>query len=58
MIKDHGCVVISPRFYFLCLHSDLVWAGLMLISLAILAPSNRMRWLVDRECSGLLVVGG
>jgi hypothetical protein len=35
-----------------------VWAGLRLISLAILAPSNGMSWLVDREWSGLLVVSG
>jgi hypothetical protein len=32
---------------------DLVWAGIRLISLAILTPSNRMSWLVDREWSGL-----
>jgi hypothetical protein len=37
---------------------DPVWAGIRLISLAILAPSNGMSWLVDREWSGLLVVGG
>jgi hypothetical protein len=37
---------------------DPVWAGPRLIPLAILAPSNRVSWLVDREWSGLLVVGG
>jgi hypothetical protein len=35
---------------------DPVWAGLRLIPLAILAPSNGMSWLVDQEWSGLLVV--
>jgi hypothetical protein len=37
---------------------DPVWAGLRLITLAVLAPSNGMSWLVDREWSDLLVVGG
>jgi hypothetical protein len=35
-----------------------VWTGLRLIPLDILAPSNGMSWLVDREWSGLLVVVG
>jgi hypothetical protein len=37
---------------------DPIWAGLRLIPLAILTPSNGMSWLVDQEWSGLLVVGG
>jgi hypothetical protein len=37
---------------------DSVWAKLRLIPLAILAPSNGRSWLVDREWSDLLVVGG
>jgi hypothetical protein len=44
--------------FFFVLSLDLVWAGLRLIPLAILAPSNGMSWLVDREWSGLLVVSG
>jgi hypothetical protein len=36
---------------------DPVWAGLRLIPLTILAPSNGMSWLVDREWSDFLVVG-
>jgi hypothetical protein len=37
---------------------DPLWARLSLIPLAILAPSSGMSWLIDREWSGLLVVGG
>jgi hypothetical protein len=37
---------------------DPVWAGLRLIPLAILAPSNEMSWLADREWSDLLAMGG
>jgi hypothetical protein len=33
---------------------DPVWAWLRLIPLAILAPSNVMSWLVDREWSNLI----
>jgi hypothetical protein len=58
MIKDCGCVVISPSLIFFVPSLDPVWTGLRLIPLAILAPSNEMSWLVDREWSGLLVVGG
>jgi hypothetical protein len=36
---------------------DPVWAGLRLIPLAILAPSNGMSWLVDREWSGVIGCG-
>jgi hypothetical protein len=51
--------VLSSHIALLFLQSlDPVWAGLRLIPLAILAPSNGMSWLVDREWSGLLVVGG
>jgi hypothetical protein len=46
--------VLSSHLGLLFLPSlDLVWAGIRLISLAILTPSNRMSWLVDREWSGL-----
>jgi hypothetical protein len=36
---------------------DPVWAGLMLISLAILTSSNVMSWLVEREWSDLIDCG-
>jgi hypothetical protein len=52
VLSSHLALFFSYR------HSDPVWAGLRLIPLAILAPSNGMSWLVDREWSCLLVVGG
>jgi hypothetical protein len=52
-------VVLSSHLALFFMPSlDPVWAGLRLIPLAILALSNRMSWLVDREWYGLLVVGG
>jgi hypothetical protein len=36
---------------------DPVWAGLRLIPLPILEPSNEMSWLVDREWSSLFGCG-
>jgi hypothetical protein len=36
---------------------DPVWAGLRLIPLAILAPSNGVSWLVDREWSSVIGCG-
>jgi hypothetical protein len=51
--------VLSSHLTLLFVPSlDPVWAGLRLIPLAVLAPSNGMSWLVDRGWSGLLVVGG
>jgi hypothetical protein len=51
-------VLSSQLTLFFVPSLDPVWAGFRLIPLAILAPSNVMSWLVDREWSGLLVVGG
>jgi hypothetical protein len=52
-------VLLSHLALFFFMPSlDPIWAGLRLIPLAILVPSNGMSWLVDREWSGLLVVGG
>jgi hypothetical protein len=51
--------VLSSHLALLFVSSlDPIWAELRLIPLVILAPSNRMSWLVDQEWSGLLVVGG
>jgi hypothetical protein len=56
-IKDCRRVVISPSLFFMP-PLDPVWAGLRLIPLLILAPSNRMRWVViDREWSGFVGCG-
>jgi hypothetical protein len=55
-IKDCGCVVISPSLTFRA-SLDPVWAGLRLIPLAILVPSNVMSWLVDPEWSDLIDCG-
>jgi hypothetical protein len=45
--------VLSSHLVLLFVSSlDPVWAGLSLIPLAILASSNGMSWLVDREWSG------
>jgi hypothetical protein len=51
-------VLSSHLVLFFVSSLDPVWAGLRLIPLAILASSKMMSWLVDREWSGLLVVGG
>jgi hypothetical protein len=51
VLSSHVALFFMPSL-------DPVWAELRLIPLTILAPSNRMSWLVDREWSGLLVVGG
>jgi hypothetical protein len=51
VLSSHLALLFVPSL-------DHVWAGLRLIPLAILAPSNEMSWLVDREWSSLLVVGG
>jgi hypothetical protein len=51
-------VLSSHLALFFVSSLDHIWVGLRLIPLAILAPSNGMSWFVDREWSGLLVVGG
>jgi hypothetical protein len=51
VLSSHPALFFMPSL-------DPVWARLRLIPLAILAPSNWMTWLVDREWIGLLVVGG
>jgi hypothetical protein len=51
VLSSHLALLFVPSL-------DPVWAGLRLIPLAILVSSNGMSWLVDREWSGLLVVGG
>jgi hypothetical protein len=55
-IKDCGCVVISPSITFRAVTRP-VWAGLRLIPLAILALSNGISWLIDREWSNLIDYG-
>jgi hypothetical protein len=50
VLSSHLALLFVPSL-------DPVWAGLRLIPLAILAPSNRMSWLVDREWSGLIGCG-
>jgi hypothetical protein len=50
--------VLSSHLALLFVSSlDPVWAGLKLIPLVILAPSNMMSWLVDREWSDLIDCG-
>jgi hypothetical protein len=50
VLSSHLALLFMPSL-------DPVWAGLMLISLAILAPSNVISWLVDREWSDLIDCG-
>jgi hypothetical protein len=50
--------VLSSHLALLFMSSlDPVWAGIRLIPLAILAPSNRISWLVDQEWSNLIDYG-
>jgi hypothetical protein len=57
-LRTVGVLSSHLALFFFVPSLDPVWAGLRLIPLAILAPSNGMSWLVDREWSALLVVGG
>jgi hypothetical protein len=50
VLSSHLALLFMPSL-------DPVWAGLRLITLAILAPSNVMSWLVDREWSDLIDCG-